>query len=92
MSFSANPSGFPDARYIVIKESDLYEAGRSGLVTIGQLSTLVAIQTAVADIRRMSHKPPLESLTIEKNWPEYEPTFELLAARILAEINAVGGC
>lgn len=81
-------SGFPESRYVVIKESDLYEAGRVGLLTVAQLAALVKIKAATQEVRRVHCKPLLEILVIEKDWPEYEATFELLAARVLEELRA----
>lgn len=86
---SASMSGFPESRYIVIKEVDLYEAGRAGLIPMSYLEHLAVIQSAVHKIRRINNKTRLETLTIEKDWPEYQPTLQLLAERALAELNAV---
>lgn len=88
-TLQACSSGFPESRYIIFKESDLYEAARGGLITAAMMATLVGIKIATEDTRRMHHKIPLETLIIEKSWPEYQPTLDLLSVRVLAELNAV---
>lgn len=87
-NLQACSSGFPESRYYVIKESDLYEAQRSGLVTLSQMAALVDVKTATEDVRRMSHKTSLQTLIIEKDWLEYQPTLSLIARRVLSELNA----
>lgn len=32
--------------------------------------------------RHMAGKPPLECVVVESDWPEYEPTWDAIAARV----------
>lgn len=90
-TLQACSSGFPESRYYVIKEADLYEAGRVGLIPLHFFETLVSIKSALDAVRAQNHKSPLETLIIEKDWPEYQPAFNLLAARVMSELNAIEG-
>ncbi|PLV18421.1 hypothetical protein [Pseudomonas guariconensis] len=61
-------------RYIVIKRSDLAN------VPVNYRSTLVEPMLSL-----LSHLPSRECLVIESDWPEYEPTWTAIKARVMGE-------
>lgn len=61
-------------RYIVFKVSDLGNSLKGD--EIRQLAREYAEQ------RRLKGKPPLECVVVESDWPEYEPTWRAIEARV----------
>ena len=59
-----------EERYYVIKKSDCSE------------ETQKFVSGVAGDIRKVTGKPPLECLVIEKDWPEYEPALRMLLDRV----------
>lgn len=67
-------------RYFVLKLKDMRVA-----LSNDQFRTLYELERQVAGHRAVSGKPPLECVVVEKDWPEYEPTWAAIAARIDSE-------
>ena len=67
-----------EERYIVIKHSDLQKANITG----AQLASFWKLCTKVMAARKDAGKPPLECLVVEKDWPEYEPTWKAIEERM----------
>lgn len=84
-------STFPEHRYLTIKESDLYQAFKVGAISMSHMDMLREVDEAINKVRVENGKKILKVVVIEENWPEYQPTLELLGERVLAELNAVGG-
>lgn len=63
-----------EERYIVFKVSDLGNSLKGD--EIRQLAGEYAEQ------RRLKGKPPLECVVVESDWPEYEPTWRAIEARV----------
>ena len=66
-----------EERYIVFKLSDVEEHFTSGEKQ--QLARLAEVQRVG---REEVGKPPLECVVVESDWPEYEPTWEAIEARM----------
>lgn len=66
-----------EIRYIVLKASDLQTAG----LTEAELGLLKAVCAKVDQFRRNAGKPALECVVVEKDWPEYEPTWQAIERR-----------
>ena len=64
-------------RYVVFKKSDI-----SKHLSYREQEELHMLMQLVADGRRKSGKPPLECVVVERDWPEYEPTWQALEARV----------
>ena len=61
-------------RYIVFKTSDL------GNSLKGDEIRRLALE--YEEQRRLKGKKPLECVVVEKDWPEYEPTWKAIEARV----------
>ena len=66
-----------EERYIVFKLSDVEEHFTPGEKQ--QLARLVEVQRAG---REEAGKPLLRCVVVEKDWPEYEPTWKALESRV----------
>lgn len=64
-------------RYIVIKESDA-----EGYLSPLKYQMLYTILESVAIGRATQGKIPFESVVVESDWPEYEPVWNMIAARV----------
>ncbi len=64
-------------RYHVAKITDI-EAG----LTAEEQSQLEAIMDKLAQHRKSAGKPTLKCLVIESDWPEYEPGYQAIEARV----------
>lgn len=66
-----------EERYIVFKLSDVEE--RFTPSEKQQLARLAEVQRVG---RSEAGKPPLECVVVEKDWPEYDPTWKAIEARV----------
>lgn len=66
-----------ERRYIVLKMSDVQQYLPKPLI-----DHLESIADEVNGARQMYGKPPLECVVVESDWPEYEPTWEAIQARV----------
>lgn len=64
-------------RYLVIKYKDSVEA-----LTETERKHLADIAQKIAWHRLNNDKLPLEAVVVESDWPEYEPTWRAIAARV----------
>lgn len=64
-------------RYIVVKIKDAKAA-----LSEDDYNHLRMLGTFVADWRAEQNKPALECVVVESDWPEYEPTWAAIAARM----------
>lgn len=67
-----------ETRYVVLKNTDIMHC-----LTINELIELRRIQARVAELRTALGKPRLECVVIEADWPEYEPTWRAIEARMM---------
>lgn len=63
--------------YVVLKSADLQAAG----LTEAELDGLKAVCARVDQYRREVGKPYLECVVVERDWPEYEPTWQAIERR-----------
>jgi len=68
-------------RYVVLKIKDLHEYLPQPLI-----DHLCSIALEVAAGRRMAGKEPLECVVVESDWPEYEPTWAAIEARMAPNV------
>lgn len=66
-----------EARYVVLKNADIMQC-----LTINELIELRRIQAKVEEHRAEIGKPPLDCVVVESDWPEYEPTWRAIEARV----------
>lgn len=66
-----------ERRYFVIKISDARK-----VLSQWHLAELTALGRAVDRHRRLRGKPALQCLVIENDWPEFEPTWKAIEARM----------
>lgn len=64
-------------RYLVLKRSDL-----SKYLSRQEIETLEQIGNRVADFRQLDGKDPLQCVVIERDWPEFEPTWKAIENRM----------
>lgn len=69
-------------RYIVVKRNDLENAQAAGVVSNSMLNNLAALVDIIGRIRLIEGKEPLVCAVVESDWPEYEPTWQAIEARI----------
>jgi len=63
-----------EERYIVFKTSDLGNSLKGDEIR--------RLAREYAEQRRLKGKNPLECVVVEKDWPEYEPTWKAIEARV----------
>ena len=63
-----------EERYVVFKVSDLGNSLKGDEIR--------RLAREYAEQRRLKGKEPLECVVVEKDWPEYEPTWEAIEARV----------
>lgn len=63
-----------EERYIVFKVSDLGNSLKGDEIR--------KLAQEYAEQRRLKGKKPLECVVVEKDWPEYEPTWKAIEARV----------
>ena len=66
-----------EARYVVLKSADVMKC-----LTVSELIELRRIQAKVEEHRAELGKPPLDCVVVESDWPEYEPTWRAIEARV----------
>jgi len=66
-----------EQRYIVIKLSDATRALDSA-----ETEVLTGLRNKIAESRIANGKKPLMSIVVESDWPEYQPTWAAIEARV----------
>ena len=66
-----------EAHYAVLKSADVMQC-----LTVSELIELRRIQAKVEEHRAEIGKPPLDCVVVESDWPEYEPTWRAIEARV----------
>ena len=66
-----------EERYIVFKVSDL-----GSCLTAQEIDELAYLARVVNANRERRGQSPLEGVFVEKDWPEYEPTWKAIEARV----------
>ena len=70
-----------EQRYTVIKNTD------AAVLTDKENRALYSICTKIILHRRSRGARPLQCVVVESDWPEYEPTWAAIAARVDASTN-----
>ena len=70
-----------EERYVVLKIKDLHEYLPQPLI-----DHLKSISDEVRAGRQMAGKQPLECVVVESDWPEYEPTWSAISARMTPNV------
>ena len=71
-----------EPRYIVFKLKDIDK-----YLTQGEKDSLMCIGDEIAFGRNHDGKPPFNAVVVEQDWPEFEPTWAAIEAR-MASYNA----
>lgn len=66
-----------EERYVVFKLSDVAD-----YFYPSEISQLFRLSSTQQVMRERNGKPPLECVVVEKDWPEYEPTWKAIEARV----------
>ena len=64
-------------KYVVLKRSELWDLT---MTQRGQLAEIIRLHDAR---REREGKSPLECVVVEVDWPEYEPTWNAIEARVM---------
>jgi len=70
-----------EPRYVVFKIKDLLAC-----CSEEQLAELDCIGMDVSKHRREAGKPPFNAVVVEQDWPEFEPTWAAIEARMTANV------
>lgn len=65
-----------EERYVVLKLKDL------DALTTSEAEALYCICTKVLNHRKAQHKPPLRTVVVEQDWPEYEMVWAAIEQRM----------
>ena len=71
-----------EARYVVLKNADIMQC-----LTVNELIELRRIQAKAVAHRAKLGKPRLDCVVVESDWPEYEPTWRAIEARVTGTQN-----
>ena len=66
-----------EERYVVFKLSDVED-----YFYPSEISQLFRLSSTQQVMRERNGKPPLECVVVESDWPEYEPTWKAIEARV----------
>ena len=66
-----------EERYIVFKLSDVKKD-----FFPSEISQLLELYETQQSMRKQNGKPPLDCVVVESDWPEYEPTWRAIEARV----------
>jgi len=72
-------------RYLVLKRSDI-----ARYLGFSDQAMLLSLAESIADFRTGEGRIDLECVVVEADWPEYEPTWAAIEARVDAEASAKG--
>ena len=75
-----------EARYVVLKNADIMQC-----LTVNELIELRRIQAKAVAHRAKLGKPRLDCVVVESDWPEYEPTWRAIEARVTGAQQAPDG-
>ncbi len=71
-----------EERYFVLKLSDATKA-----LTLNEMQMLRHLNNKVHQYRESVDKPKFECVVVEKDWPEYTPTWNAIANRVNGVTN-----
>lgn len=71
-----------EPRYVVLKIKDIL-----AYLTPAQIRQLDKIGETIAANRAFHGKPPFNAVVVEQDWPEFEPTWAAIEARMTANVK-----
>jgi hypothetical protein len=72
-----------EQRYVVLKVSDI----KAAAISVAERDVFSTFCEKVAHYRTSYGKKPLECVVVENDWPEYEPTFRAIEARMTGKMG-----
>ena len=69
-------------RYLVLKITDIDAALKRGLMSREDIEALKKVATAVEESRQIEGKAEFGCAVVERDWPEYEPVWAMIEARV----------
>lgn len=69
-------------RYLVLKVTDIETAAFLQLITPEIIDALDIAANAVKAVRQLRGKDELSCVVVESDWPEYEPVWGMIEARV----------
>lgn len=66
-----------EARYVVLKDAEVMQC-----LSVNEIIELRRIEAKVVAHRAELGKPWLDCVVVESDWPEYEPTWRAIEARV----------
>lgn len=72
-----------EPRYVVFKIKDIF-----AYLDGEQIKLLQTAGEAIAKGRAIAGKPPFNAVVVEQDWPEFEPTWNAIEARMTANAAA----
>lgn len=70
-----------EPRYVVFKIKDIH-----AYLSAAQIDALQTARETIAAGRAIEGKPPFNAVVVEQDWPEFEPTWEAIEARMTANV------
>ena len=70
-----------EPRYVVFKIKDIHL-----YLTPTQIQRLQEIGDQIAEFRSSEGRPPFNAVVVEADWPEFEPVWAMIEARMANEV------
>lgn len=74
-----------EPRYVVFKIKDVFD-----YLSDEQIAAIEQIGQRIAKGRAEAGKPPFNAVVVEQDWPEFEPTWAAIEARMTANVKLRG--
>lgn len=74
-----------EPRYVVFKIKDI-----QAYLNIAQIDALQTAGETIAAGRALEGKPPFNAVVVEQDWPEFEPTWAAIEARMTGAAGTAG--
>lgn len=71
-----------EIRYVVLKVTDILKH-----LTQDEINHLMYIGDKIATCRDEEGKPPFNAVVVEQDWPEFEPTWAAIEARMIGQTH-----
>lgn len=71
-----------EPRYVVFKIKDIH-----AYLSAAQIEALQTAGETIAAARAVEGKPPFNAVVVEQDWPEFDPTWEAIEARMTANVK-----
>jgi hypothetical protein len=74
-----------EPRYVVFKIKDVFD-----YLSDEQIAVIEQIGQRIAKGRAEAGKAPFNAVVVEQDWPEFEPTWSAIEARMTANVEVTG--